>query len=206
MTRASLAGLVVLAATACVSTPAPGERASVLVSTDQIEGDFVLRQHLRFRVGDGGGAMEAVVQRLCGELTVIVLTPLGLPAISIRQRGLDISVQTHLASPWPFPAENVLLDVHRVYFLPLRVPPGDGTYTHRIGGESVEERWESGRLLERIFSSSRDAGRVVITYPDGATPGGPAPREARLRNERLGYDLYVLTVEERRLRCESPID
>ncbi|MCI0548026.1 MAG: DUF3261 domain-containing protein, partial [Candidatus Rokubacteria bacterium] len=142
-------------------------------------------------------------QKHCDEVTVVGLTPFGTPAFAIHQRGLEVRVESSLPGPWPFSPRHVLLDVHRIYFLPLaeRAPP-DGVHRARRGGETVSERWAAGRLLERSFESATGdpPGRIVVRYPGGATRG-EAPREVHLANERHGYEIDVTTLARKALAC-----
>jgi hypothetical protein len=205
--RAALA-LALLLAPACATRPPPPEAVppdatADLVATQDIAGDFLIRQRLHFRFGDRQGSFEAVVQKHCDEVTVVGLTPFGTPAFALHQRGLDVRVESRVPGRWPFSPRRVLLDVHRIYFLPLaeRAPP-DGVHRVRRGGETVAERWAAGRLRERSFESATGGppGRVVVRYRGGATQG-EAPAEIHLANERYGYEIRVETIARRPLVC-----
>lgn len=205
---ARLATPLLLLALGCVTGPPPrtgggSEDPGELVATQDIPGSFLMRQLIRFRFGEEAGSFEAVIQKHCDEVTVVGLTPFGSPAFSIRQRGLQVEVESNLPGPWPFPPRHVLVDVHRIYFLPLASPaPPDGTHETLRGAETLVERWSSGRLAERSFRrvSGEPPGRVVVTYPGGAT-SGLTPREARLENERYGYSLHASVVSRTELPC-----
>lgn len=202
--RVSAALALLFALGACVApSPPRSVDPGALVATQDIRGDFLIRQHLRFRFGDEEGAFEAVVQKRCDELTIMGLTPFGLPAFAIHQRGLEVRVESHLPGDWPFPPRYVLLDVHRTYFVPFaELAPAGGVREIRRGAETLVERWDSGRLVERSFhSTSGDPpGRVVVTYPGGATRAR-TPRRTHLQNERYGYELDVTTVSRSELVC-----
>ena len=202
------ARLIPLLLLACVSDH-PSEPAArpdpsgELVTTDEIPGNFLMRQQIDFRYGEQSGSFEAVVQKHCEELTVIGFTPFGTRAFSIRQRGVEVSVESHLPGSWPFSPRHVLLDIHRSYFVPISEnPPHEGTREIPHGGETILERWSAGRLAERSYHSDRGepAGRIVVTYVGGTTARAPA-RRVRLRNERYGYNLDVTTVYRSELTC-----
>jgi hypothetical protein len=203
---ASIAAL--LFALACAARPTPPDADALearggLVATQEIAGDFLARQVLRFRFGEAQGTLEAVLQKHCDELTVVGLTPLGTPAFAIHQRGLEVRVESSLPGPWPFSPRRVLLDVHRIYFLPLAGrAPADGVHRARRGSETVSEHWAAGRLLERSFESAtgNPPGRIVVTYPGGAARGA-ATREVHLANERHGYEIDVTTLSWKALAC-----
>ena len=146
-----------------------------------------------------------MVQKLCDEIVVIGFAPFGAPAFTIRQRGLDVRVESHLPGSWPFSPSNILLDVHRTYFLPIpATPPPDGSHATTHGRWLVRERWESGRLIERGIgrTANDDAGEIVITYVGGARRGAPA-REIRLENGIHGYRIDIAVVAHERLTCHE---
>ena len=193
---------------ACVSghPPEPAARldpSGELVATEEIPGNFLMRQQIDFRYGEQSGSFEAVVQKHCEELTVIGFTPFGTRAFSIRQRGIEVSVESHLPGGWPFSPRYVLLDIHRSYFVPISEnPPHEGTREISRGGETILERWLAGRLAERSYQPGRGepVGRIVVTYVGGTTTRAPA-RRVQLHNERYGYDLDVTTVYRAELTC-----
>lgn len=153
-----------------------------------------MQQRLQFQWREQQGQLDAVVQMVCGELTVLLLSPFGTPGIVIRQRGRAVSVESKLPGPWSFPPEYILRDVQRTYFVPL----GE---TER-GGESIEEEWSDGRLERRTFTSTHDGApaQVVITYPDGMTRDAP-PSRASIDAPTWGYHLDIDTVSREELTC-----
>jgi hypothetical protein len=155
-----------------------------------------MQQRLRFRWREQQGQTDAVVQKVCGELTVLLLTPFGTPGVVIRQRGRDVTVESKLPGPWSFPPEYILRDVQRTYFVPF----GE---TAR-GGESIEEEWSDGRLVRRTFTSpDADASaRIVVTYPDGVTRDDP-PQRASIDAVHFGYHLDVETTSRAELVCSE---
>jgi hypothetical protein len=193
---------------ACSAARAPLEEgaeedAGALVSTRQIPGNFAIRQQLEYRYGDERGSFEAVVQKLCDEVVVIGFAPFGAPAFTIHQRGLEVRVESHLPGPWPFSPTNILLDVHRTFFLPMpETAPPDGSHATSHGRSLVRERWESGRLIERRIrrAAEDEPGEIVITYAGGARRGAPA-REIRLENGIHGYRIDIAVVSYEALTC-----
>jgi hypothetical protein len=201
------AGLCLLATACALQHPLreadgieyPGE----LVPSDEIPGNFLMRQNLRFVAGDREGSLEVVIQKHCAEILVIGLTPFGSRVFTIRQHGTEVSAESHLPGTWPFPPQNVLIDIHRVYFLPTpSPPPKDGLREVRRGSELVTERWISASLVERSFRrvSGNPPGRIVVRYNGRVPPGFPAS-EIRLDNERYGYQLDITTVARAELTC-----
>jgi hypothetical protein len=181
-----------------------GDR-SALVSTREILGHFLMRQQLHYRFAERRSSFEAVVQKRCDEVIVIGFAPFGARAFTIHQHGLAVTVESDLPVPWPFPPGNILLDIHRTFFLPIpEAPPPDGDHESTHAGAIVRERWSSGRLIQRsIHRSPEDAfAETVITYIGGARRG-PPPREIRLENRRYGYRIDVTTVAYEPLTCSE---
>jgi hypothetical protein len=162
-----------------------------------------MQQRLRFRWQQQEGQADAVVQKVCGELTVVLLTPFGTPAVVIRQRDRRVEIESRLPSLWSFPPEYVLLDVQRTYFVPIGDPPLTEGRLHTVyKGESIEEVWAGGRLVERSFTTEQGGAhrRVVIGYPDGVTRSEP-PRRATIDAPHWDYHLEVTMLSRIGLTC-----
>ncbi len=191
---------------ACSTTrPAPSVGASLapLVSTAAIPDQFLMQQRLHFHWHQHEGQADAVVQMVCGELTVLLLTPFGTPAVVIRQRDRHVEIESKLPDMWTFPPEYVLRDLQRTYFVPIGDPPvTDGHRQLEYGGESMEEVWAGGRLVERSFTTGPGGAqtRIVVGYPDGATRSDP-PRAATIDAPHWGYHLEVTTLSRVELTC-----
>jgi hypothetical protein len=186
------------------SSPAADAAPAPLLASEDIPGDFLLQQQIRFRWNEREGQIDAAVQSACGELIVILLTPYGAPGTVIRQRGRRVDVTTRYAGELPFDPERLLLDVQRTYFVPLSSPaPPDGTREWRFHGQRIAETWSGGRLVERVFDSAGETGdRVRIRYPHGATAQQP-PTAASLDSERFGYHLDVTTLSRVAVSCSG---
>jgi hypothetical protein len=171
--------------------------------SEDVPGGFQMQQRLRFRFREQIRALDAVLQVYCDEVLVVGLTPLGTRLFSIRQRGLEIQVESELENDWPFSPERILLDVHRTFLYPLADPPlPDGVHALRVGSLTIEERWEGGRLVERTIPEVLEerAGVVVIRYEEGMTSSEPA-RRAGLENRPGRYELEVETLSRQELEC-----
>jgi len=191
---------------ACSTTrPAPSAGASLtpLVSTAEIPGEFLMQQRLSFHWQHREGQADAVVQMVCGELTVLLLTPFGTPAVVIRQRDRNVEIESKLPGMWTFPPEYVLHDVQRTFFVPIGDPAlTEGRRQLEYGGESIEEAWAGGRLVERSFTTEQGGAqsRIVVGYPDGATRSEP-PRTATIDAPHWDYRLEVTTLSRVELTC-----
>lgn len=178
-----------------VAPPAP------LVASEEMPGDFVLQQRIGFRWDGGEGTLDAAVESACGELTIVLLTPFGTRGTVIRQRGWQVEVTGGHGGPLPFAPERILLDVQRTYLAPPANAPRVGTRERRIGEQRIEETWDDGRLVERVFHPTRDGDdRVRIRYREGAAPDAPS---AVLESERYRYQLDVTVLARRAVACGS---
>lgn len=186
------------------SSPTGEAPPTPLLSSEDIPGDFLLQQQIRFQWNGREGQMDAAVQNACGELTIILLTPYGTPGTVIRQRGLRVDVTSRYAGELPFAPARILLDVQRTHFVPLpSLAPPDGSREWSFHGQRIAEIWIEGRLVERVFHSDReDEDRVRVRYPDGATAQDP-PASATLDSERFGYHLDVTTLSRVPVSCSD---
>jgi hypothetical protein len=196
---------------ACLGGSIPSSRSrdfdpnTGLVPSQQIAREQLMRQRLHYRFQEQEGSLQSVVQVLCGEVVVIGLSPIGTRLFTIRQSGLAVSVQPASSVDWPFSPERILLDVHRTFFYPLAdAPMRDGAQTRQVAGLQVIDEWKDGRLLERhIEAKDSDPPRSVTIHYEGGWAGeGPPPRIV-LRDEGIGYEIEVESLEHRELRCEK---
>ncbi len=199
MKRAAL--MWVLIAGGCASWGHPPEGGAmrvpgVLVSSEALaqRGDFLARQSLRGRQGEREIHGEVVVQKRGGALTLIGMTPFGSKAFVIVQDARGVTSQEVLPGALPFPAEFMLLDVHRALFMGL----APGTGAERRGkreGERITERWDGPRLLRRTFVrlDRRPRGTIEVEYVGGMTGERP-PARIVLRNGWFGYTVEISTV------------
>jgi hypothetical protein len=162
-------------------------------------GDFLLQQQIGYRWDGGAGVLDAAVQSACGELTIVLLTPFGTPGTVIRQRGWQVEVEAPHAGELPFAPERILLDVQRTYLPPPANPPRVGSRERTFGGQRIEETWEAGRLVERVFHPTRDGDdRVRIRFREGVAPDAPS---ATLESERFRYTLDITTLARSAVAC-----
>lgn len=202
--------LLALLLTACTSTTEPTHDGpprdvpGVLVPTSEIPGAFLWRQQIVGEYGPRTVSFEAAVQKKADVLTVLGLTPFGSRAFVIEQRGTDFTFTKHVPDELPFAPRNILVDIHRAWFmrLPATDPPRpDGVYTGEREGEQLTETWRGGRLLERRYRrlDGAPAGDVVVTYGKDGMKDLEPPEEVVIQNGWFGYRLVVKTVEQRRL-------
>jgi hypothetical protein len=87
----------------------PGE----LASTQALAGDFLVRQRMLVTRGDRVFALHLVAQKRGDELLLLGLHPFGAKLFTLRQRGLETSVEALPSPVLEVPPLNVLRDFHR---------------------------------------------------------------------------------------------
>jgi Protein of unknown function (DUF3261) len=166
----------------------------VLHPPSELSPDLVVEQHVEASKDGQTGSFDAVVQKRGGELLMVGLGPMGIRAFVIKQVGTAIEVEQRMGPRLPFPARNVVVDVHRVFFKRLVVSDGapDGELRGQIDDEDVVELWHEGSLVERRFSRPRErSGAVRVTYGPGCGVTRCEPATVRLVNEWFGYELRI---------------
>jgi hypothetical protein len=168
--------------------------------------NFQWRQHVTATWPTGTQSFDAVLQKQKGELTLVGLSPLGLPGFVFRLTASgELKVENRTGQKLPFEPAYVVADVERVFF-PWLVPAPDGFSGKRggqLGDVLVTERFEHGRLRERRFTRPTPAGseQVVVRYLGYAAGQDKheAPLRAALENQLLGYTLTIENIEQTRL-------
>jgi len=189
----------------CATHTAPVSRPIELVPRDQMQGEFLAQQKLRFRYAERSGTLDAVLQVHCGKVSIVGLSPLGTRLFSITQQGDVIAVESNASRPWPFPPEEILQAVHRTYLLPIARPArADGTHRVEVGTLQFVERWADGALRERGFPDARRADLAVTVRYTGDAPEGIA-RHVALHDAVLGYRLEIETLSTQRLECAADL-
>jgi hypothetical protein len=96
----------------------------------------------------------------------------------------------------------VVADVQRVFFpwLGASAPGFSGERAGELASTHVTERYRAGQLAERTLTRSTPSGpeRVEIRFSTKDV-SQDAPDRAELKNQLLGYELVIETVEQTRL-------
>ena len=197
----TLAALLAIAG--CAHQPAPPAPASMPAPTaaelpppDAIPGTFSLRQRLTASSAKGGGSFEAVLQKQLGKLTLVGLTPYGARAFLLEQTKGDVQFTKYVPRDLPFPPTFMLLDIHRVLASWLGPPlAAGGERSGQVGDETIRERWQHGKLMERTFTSAKSnpPGVITISYT-GHGAGDNIATHITLQNARLDYRIVIETV------------
>jgi len=168
----------------------------VLASAEALAGrpDFLARQALVGRYGEREVHGEVVVQKRGATLTLIGMAAFGSKAFVIQQDAKGVRSQEILPGSLPFPAEFMLLDVHRALFMGLPEGPG-ATRTGRRDGEAITEVWADGKLQRRSFRrlDRRPRGTITIDYIGGMAGPRP-PDKIVLDNQWFGYRVEISTL------------
>ncbi len=174
----------------------PGE----WVSTAAIAGDFLVRQRLLVTRGDRVFALHLVAQKHGDELLLLGLHPFGAKLFTLRQLGLETSVEALPAPVLEVPPLNVLRDFHRARFLGVVSAAADGSFEERRGDTLVREGHEAGRLRWRSFQrlTGDPAGVVELRFdaPSEETEGSD---RVTIENGWCGYRAEFTTLSEEAL-------
>ena len=167
------------------------------VATQALPGDFLLRQQMLVTRGNRVFALHLVAQKRGDELLLLGLHPFGAKLFTLRQHGLETSVEALPAPLLEVPPLNVLRDLHRARFLGLAGTDGDGTFVERRDGTEVREHREGGRLRWRRFRrlDGDPEGVVELRFdaPSAETGGGD---RVTIENGWCGYRAELTTVSE----------
>ena len=174
----------------------PGE----WVSTQAIAGDFLVRQRLIVTRGDRVFALHLVAQKRGDELLLLGLHPFGAKLFTLRQRGLETSVDAVPAPALEVPPLNVLRDFHRARFLGLAAVGADGSFEERRDGTEIRELHEAGRLLRRSFQRlDGDPPGVVELHFEPASAQAEGGDRVTIENGWCGYRAELTTLAEEAL-------
>ena len=179
--------------------PDPAKMQHLLVPAQALSGrrDFLARQSLRGRQGEREIHGEVVVQKRGATLTLIGMTAFGSKAFVIQQDASGVRSQEFLPGSLPFPAEFMLLDVHRALFIGLSSGTGDGKRRGKREGEAITETWQGGKLLRRSFRHRRARGTIDIEYVGGMVGGmlgERPPARIIVVNGWFGYTVEITTL------------
>lgn len=183
-------------ALAACAPRAPARFPGELASMERVAGDFLARQRVETRWRGRDVAFDAVLQKKGATLTLVGMTPFGTRAFTLVQTGTEVRFESHLDRDLGLDPRNILLDVHRAFFLGLPDSPrADGEHAAEIAGEEIHERWQGARLEERRFRrlDGKPKGTITVTYEGGMANGIP-PSKVTLDNGWYGYRLTVTTL------------
>jgi hypothetical protein len=166
--------------------------------------DLQWRQHVTASWPTGRRSFDAVVQQRHGELTMIGLSPMGMPGFVLRLKPSGaIEVENRTGQELPFRPEYILADVQRVLYpwLPPAAAGLDGELRGEVAGLRVSERYVRGVLVERTFqrvNAAADGGSVRIVY-ERSGPDADVAKRVSVDNGWFGYRLEIETLSQSRL-------
>jgi hypothetical protein len=196
--------LLALALVACgpPSPPAAGEippPQGTLRAPSELGPDFSLDHRVAIRWHGREEAFRGVLEKRGDVLTLVGLGPHGGRGFVLRQEVLEVSFESHLPEPLPFPPEHILMALHRAWL--LAITPGvvmpDGEHRAERDGEEIVERWAGGRLIARSFRplDGTPAGLFEVAYEGGFDPTlASAPSRVLVSDGWLGYELEATAI------------
>ena len=109
-----------------------------LVSTAELEGDWVIHERIRVRGDRVDESYGLVVQKHGPRLVLVGLTAFGAKAFTVTQIGVETWSESKLGPALPVPPDNVLRDLHRAHFLATDDPAFEGRAITRHADGSVQ--------------------------------------------------------------------
>jgi len=85
-------------------------------STDEIPGDFAIRERVTVWAEGVDFPFELIVQKRGRELVLVGLSPMGAKLFSVVQTGVETDVDALPGALLPIPPLNVLRDLHQMRF------------------------------------------------------------------------------------------
>ncbi len=206
--RRLLVALVVasLFASGCRHLPPPLRGRAVpdcpglLVATDAIPGDFLIRQRVLVTAGDESWPLQLVAQKRGDVLTLLGFHPLGAKLFTLQQRGLRVDLDAAPAPLLEIPPRNLLRDFHRERFFAVSGVGAEGTFRERRGDVEIREQRRAGRVVERRFVAipGDPSGAVVLRFAQPSAADDDALRVV-LDHGGCGYRAEITTLSETRL-------
>jgi hypothetical protein len=189
-----------------IPTSAPAEYPGVLHAPATLHPDFMVRQTLTIHTQHDGkpvdAELEAVLQKQADSLLILGFGPLNVKAFTLTEKGDKITFDQFMGPQLPFSPRNIVVDVHRVFFMRLP-PPTDpkftGTQQGELDGEHVEETWKDGQLRASVFTRPTMKGAIRVQLSEGCGISHCEPTSATLRNEWFGYTLGIKNEDFERL-------
>jgi hypothetical protein len=184
-----------------ILTGDPAEYPGVLRDPADIHANFFVRQTLTVHTTKDGkpvdAELDAVLQKQGDTLQVVGFGPMNVKAFTLTHKGDRIDFEQFVGPQLPFSPRNIVVDIHRVFFMRLPAPTDakfTGVNKGELDGEHVEETWKDGQLRAIVFTRPGDPklkGAIRVQMSDGCDPQHCEPETAMLRNEWFGYTLAI---------------
>jgi hypothetical protein len=165
---------------------------SQLVPSEAIAQAFMARQKVTSVFRGTTSRFDAVLQVHGGVVTLVGLSPLGVKSFVLRQTGREVEFEQFVGEPFAFSPQRILLDIHRVLFVPSPGGAGEGEVGFSRDGMTVRERWQGGKLMARRYLRGSQIA-VEVGYTTGYI-AGQRPPTVTVDNLEVGYRLTVETV------------
>lgn len=202
--------LGLLACTGCASMPIQGQGPQLpalspgpLRRPTDLAHDFQWRQRVTAIYPAGKSSFDAVLLRRNNSLTLVGLSPIGMPGFVITTEANGrIHMENRTRRTLPFRPTYIAADVQHAFFPWFKTPlPGfHGTRSKGVIGLTVSEDFEHGTLVTRRLrrNDAPDRGEVIIQY--GPWPkGADVPKRVTINNTWFNYKLVIETLEQTRL-------
>ena len=116
----------------------------------------------------------------------------------LQQTKGDVQFTKYIPRELPFAPTFLLLDIHRALATWIGPPLPAGERSAQVGDETIHERWQDGKLLERSFTSAKaqPPGTITVTYTGHGASNAASniATHITLVNARLDYRVDIETV------------
>lgn len=188
------------------SEPATGLSPGPLLEPASIGEPFFWLQRVTATWADRSESFDAVLQLHDDELMLLGLGPMGRPGFIVTLSADGVAFENRSGRRVPFDPEHIIADVQKVFYPWMPEPPAEFSGTRALvhGILTITETHVDGRLRGRTFerSDARERGALRVIYGDW-DPSARAPSRAVLDNPWFGYELTIVTVEQRSLPIEA---
>jgi hypothetical protein len=108
----------------------------------------------------------------------------------------SVSFEQRFGPSFPFPPRNVLVDIHRAFFMEARAPVPARTTGHTQvvadqDDERLTETWQAGNLVRKVFQREGKSGNITLVYEGPCERGACRPTRVVLHNGWYGYELII---------------
>ena len=160
-----------------------------VVSTHELTGEFLLRQHVRIESGGARFTMQLVVQKRGDELVLVGLNAIGAVLFTLRQQGIQTELDSLPPPMLEIPPANLLRDFHRIHAFQVPDSAADGATTAQVGDLEIREFWKGGvlrfREIRPLGAPASDA--VQLRFE---------PQRVSIANGACDYRAEIFTLSE----------
>lgn len=185
---------MLLAACGGAIAPAAHPKKSAQFDICELSRDAQFRQRVIAEHNGSSWSFEAVVEKSGCKLVVLFLTPASTRSLLVTQTGRTISSKYYGDQSLPFPEENILRDIVRIFFAERSASAApDGTQVIQGKHELYRDTYRNGSIKTReVLTGSGRTPSLLVTYEPGSGTN-LEPGKVIARNQQFDYTLRIET-------------